>query len=79
MSRSNAHPRQQRTNAASFAFGLSRESIVQLGAVRCDGPALPDEQMHYFACGACGQMIDARDLGEIIYHESPNHAPMVTN
>lgn len=79
MSRSNAHPRQQRNDTAVFSFGLSRESVVELGAIRCDGPAVPDEQMHFFACGACGQLIDARDLGEVIYHESPNHEPVAMN
>lgn len=79
MSRSSAHPGRPRADTAVFPFGLSRATAVGFGTAMCSVSAVPDEEMHFFACGACGQMLDARDLGAVIYHEAPDHKPIATN
>ncbi|SFP97825.1 hypothetical protein SAMN03159463_05297 [Mesorhizobium sp. NFR06] len=35
-----------------------------------------DERDHFHKCGACGQMIDLRDLRQVIWHEKPGHEPL---
>lgn len=42
---------------------------------RVDGePA--NELEHFIVCPSCGQMIDRRDLGQVIHHDEPGHAPL---
>ena len=36
--------------------------------------APPEDRQHFFPCAGCGEMIDARDLGEVFEHEH-NDAP----
>ena len=31
----------------------------------------PDEAIHFISCGACGGLIDCRDLGQVFDHEGP--------
>ena len=39
---------------------------------RADGD--PDnEREHFYQCKRCGQAVDMRDLGQVMYHEMPNH------
>jgi hypothetical protein len=47
------------------------------------GPAIrgsagdPDnEQDNFFICVACGQLIDTRDLRQVMWHEKPRHEPL---
>ncbi|MGX5805348.1 hypothetical protein ACWGS9_29540 [Bradyrhizobium sp. Arg314] len=35
-----------------------------------------DERDHFHKCGACGQIIDLRDLRQVIWHEKPGHEPL---
>ncbi len=41
------------------------------GVVQGVDPA--DEAEHFFNCGACGQAVDMRDLGEVFRHEEDGH------
>ena len=31
---------------------------------------------HFYRCEACGQMVDRRDLGQVLHHEKPDHKPL---
>lgn len=35
-----------------------------------------DERDHFYACPACGQMVDMRDLGQVFHHEVKGHRPL---
>jgi hypothetical protein len=35
-----------------------------------------DEAGHYHRCPICGQAVDERDLGQVLHHEEPDHAPL---
>ena len=35
-----------------------------------------DERDHFYACKACGQMVDMRDLGQVFHHEKKRHRPL---
>ena len=32
-----------------------------------------DEREHFYQCKKCGQEVDKRDLGQVMYHEMPIH------
>ena len=38
-------------------------------------PTPPDASEHYFACPACGQAVDRRNLDEVLYHAQDGHRP----
>ena len=38
-----------------------------------------DEEDHFITCPACGQPIDCRLLGDVLYHEEPGHKPLPAN
>lgn len=31
---------------------------------------------HFYRCGKCGQPVDKRDLGQVLHHDVPGHAPI---
>lgn len=35
-----------------------------------------DEARHFFRCPTCGQIVDKRDLGQVIHHEESGHLPL---
>lgn len=37
-----------------------------------------DEAAHLYACKACGQAVDKRDLAAVFHHEEPGHQPLPT-
>lgn len=39
---------------------------------RADGDR-DDYREYFFQCKRCGQAVDTRDLGQVMYHEMPNH------
>lgn len=50
------------------------------------GPPIPgnrhggdhyDEQDNFYSCPICGQMVDMRDLRQVIWHERPKHKPFI--
>tara|TARA_R110000772_G_scaffold225975_2_gene336641 strand:+ start:3164 stop:3355 length:192 start_codon:yes stop_codon:yes gene_type:complete len=40
------------------------------------GSELTSEQDHFYKCGACGQPVDMRDLGQVFHHEGVGHEPI---
>jgi len=38
------------------------------------GPAR--EEDHFYSCPYCGQLVDQRDLRQVLYHEEPGHKPL---
>lgn len=57
-------------NLRSYELALDR---LDVGSARHAGPQFDDESKHFFECGSCGQWIDARDLGQVCYHEMRGH------
>lgn len=53
--------------------GLSREA---LNAIPCTAPDLENEAEHFILCPECGQAIDCRRLGDVLYHDEPGHEPI---
>ena len=50
--------------------GLTRE---ELNALRCEFPQIDDEAEHFYVCEGCGQAVDMRRLGDVLYHEEEGH------
>lgn len=46
---------------------------------KLDGPAPKDETEHFYLCEACGQAIDMRLLGDVLYHDQVDHKPLRVN
>lgn len=49
------------------------------------GPPIPgkhhggepaDERENFYPCPACGQLVDMRDLRQVMWHEEPGHKPL---
>ena len=40
------------------------------------GGDLSLEQDNFYPCPICGQMVDMRDLRQVIWHEQPKHKPL---
>ncbi|RWO41368.1 MAG: hypothetical protein EOS11_18265 [Mesorhizobium sp.] len=40
------------------------------------GAPIKDELKHFYICAICGQEVDMRQLGEVLYHEEPGHEPL---
>jgi hypothetical protein len=78
MPRSNALNRQFDARASALQTRGSGSQIADLGA-SVSGSRNAPGAMHFFPCGMCGQLIDARQLGEVIYHETPDHEPLAIN
>jgi hypothetical protein len=36
-----------------------------------------DERDHFYNCPSCGQMVDMRDLRQVIWHEETKHKPLL--
>ena len=43
---------------------------------RIVGPEPEDEAEHFYRCQACGQMVDMRDLGQVLHHARTGHEPI---
>lgn len=43
---------------------------------RHDGKPLREAD-HFYACRSCGQVVDKRDLRQVIWHEQPGHQRLV--
>ena len=48
----------------------------ELNALRCECPEFQDEVAHFYVCQSCGQAVDCRRLGDVLYHEEPEHEPL---
>jgi hypothetical protein len=53
---------------------MSRE---ELNALRSEcAEVTEDEREHFYVCDVCGQAVDARRLGDVLYHDEPIHSPL---
>ncbi|WP_095203444.1 hypothetical protein [Mesorhizobium carmichaelinearum] len=37
-----------------------------------------DERENFYTCPTCGQLVDMRDLRQVIWHERPMHKPLLS-
>lgn len=44
-----------------------------------DGPPAKDETEHFYLCEGCGQAVDMRLLGDVLYHDQIEHKPLRVN
>lgn len=52
----------------------------RLNRLRATAESFADDEMRQFeACPTCGQTIDLRRLGDVLYHDEPDHAPLPVN
>ncbi|MER8385274.1 hypothetical protein NKH14_07080 [Mesorhizobium sp. M1380] len=40
------------------------------------GEPVKDESEHFYECSECGQVVDWRDLRQVIWHQLPGHDPL---
>lgn len=52
---------------------VSRE---ELNAVTAKYPEVAGEREHFYLCEHCGQAVDRRRLGDVLYHEAADHQPL---
>lgn len=50
----------------------------KLNALPMIAPAAPEAE-HFLTCKACGQPMDLRNLGDVLHHEEPGHAPLAAS
>jgi hypothetical protein len=48
----------------------------RLNALPCVPPSVTDESEHFYVCAICGQAVDKRRLGDVLWHEEPEHGPL---
>ena len=36
-----------------------------------------NELDHFYVCNHCGQAVDMRLLGDVLYHDEPGHQPLL--
>lgn len=56
---------------------LDRERLNMFASSGEDGS--DDDMRHFDECPSCGQSIDLRRLGDVMYHDEPDHAPLPRN
>ena len=49
---------------------------AELNALCTHAPDLPYEVDHLYTCPACGQTVDRRQLGDVLWHEERGHEPI---
>lgn len=65
---------------ASGSILIWEMSRDELNALPVEVPALEGDDDHFFVCSKCGQAVDRRRLGDVMYHElQPNHGPLPVN
>lgn len=52
-----------------------RPTRDELNALPVVAPDLP-EAMHFVQCEECGQLVDCRQLGDVLHHDEPGHDPL---
>jgi hypothetical protein len=53
--------------------GLTRE---EANAYRVSGLIFANDADYFYVCELCGQAVDHRRLGDVLYHEEPDHTPL---
>ncbi len=49
---------------------------AELNALHVAAPDLPREVDHFYDCPSCGQLVDRRQLGDVLWHEELGHQPI---
>ena len=57
---------------------MDREEFNGLRSQRV-GSEPADEAEHFYVCTQCGQAVDMRKLGDVLYHEELGHEPLPTS
>jgi RNA polymerase-binding transcription factor DksA len=55
------------------SLGLTRE---EANAYHVNGLIFENEADHFYICEWCGQAVDYRRLGDVLYHDEPDHTPL---
>jgi hypothetical protein len=62
------------SSSSALIWEMSRE---ELNALTFERPDPGDGTDHFFVCSECGQAVDRRRLGDVMYHElQPEHEPL---
>ena len=62
------------SSRSNLIWEMSRE---ELNALTVEFPDPEDATDHFFVCSECGQAVDRRRLGDVMYHElQPDHEPL---
>jgi hypothetical protein len=56
-------------NAGTGIVGVAIDPVTLL-------PIKLEEHEHFYVCPACGQAVDARDLGQVVHHGEEGHEPL---
>jgi hypothetical protein len=56
---------------------LSRDQLNSL--IPVVQPQVESEAEHFYVCGHCGQAVDYRRLGDVLYHDEPGHEQLPVN
>ena len=59
--------------AKTRAGKMTREGLNTLAV---SAPDLPRHVDHFYTCPACGQLVDRRQLGDVLWHEERGHEPI---
>jgi hypothetical protein len=49
-----------------------------LNSLKSESDEPKDEADHFYLCPKCGQAVDARKLGDVLWHEREFHEPLST-
>jgi hypothetical protein len=55
---------------------ISDDERRALNRLPVDAPPGEDEREHFIQCPICRQWIDCRELGDVMHHAEPGHAPI---
>ncbi|TJV20159.1 MAG: hypothetical protein E5Y07_00535 [Mesorhizobium sp.] len=58
-----------------FTDAVLSEWAPPIASHRHEGDPV-DEQENFYACKACGEQVDMRDLRQVLWHEQPGHWPL---
>lgn len=72
-------PRTRTGEPIPAAYISERERLeLNTKKARLVGAPIREEQ-HYYVCETCGQAVDMRLLGDVMYHEQEDHKPLRVN
>jgi hypothetical protein len=69
-----------RTGEPIRAAYISERGRLELNTrrARLQGAPIREEQ-NYYVCQSCGQAVDMRLLGDVLYHDQEDHKPLRTS
>lgn len=54
---------------------FDKKARAQINALPVAAPDVPEKE-HFFTCQQCGQRVDYRRLGDVLYHDEPHSDPL---